>query len=625
MTEIEKQPLTSMDVTEYQLQKLKEIFPEVFTEGNTKPNWDKLRLTLGEDLDIGKERFGLNWHGKSDCYKVIQQPSIATLMPAKDESIDFDTTQNVFIEGDNLEVLKLLQKSYLGKVKMIYIDPPYNTGKEFIYPDNYAENLQTYLEYTGQVDSEGRKFTTNTETDGRFHSKWLNMMYPRLFLARNLLRDDGVIFISIDDHEQANLKLLCDEIFGEENFEGHIHWRRRHNQPNDKTKMIGLVAEHILAYAKNKEEYKNSGVGKVDLTASFTNPDKDHRGDWASKPWKVGAGQSGSRYIIKTPTGVEYNEEWMGEEKTFNNLVKDGRIIFPKNGSGLPRKKYYKSERQEEGQCANNWWSHEQFGSNQDGTQELESLIELQNIFENPKPIQLIRVLIQISNAQNYDLILDFFAGSATTAHSVMELNKEDGGNRKFICVQLPEPTDEDKEAFKAGYKTIAEVSKERIRRVSKKLKEGDGKNVLFDSNKAPLDLGFKVFKLQPSNFRVWDGSIAKEPEAIQAALDLHVSHLSPEAQQEAILFELLLKAGFELDTHIEKIELESKDVYSISQGELLICLDKQLNYEVIKAMAERNPTRVICLDEGFQNNDQLKTNAVQIMKTKGVVNFRTV
>jgi adenine-specific DNA-methyltransferase len=631
---IEKLPLTSMDLKENQLLKLKELFPEVFTEG-MKVNWEKLKLTLGEDIDTGKERFGMNWAGKADCYKTIQQPSIATLIPVREESINFDTTENVFIEGDNLEVLKLLQKSYLGKIKMIYIDPPYNTGNDFIYPDNYSETLDTYLSYTGQVDSEGRKFSSNTDTDGRYHSKWMNMIYPRLFLAKNLLKEDGVIFISIDDAELTNLKAICNEIFGEENFEGHIHWRRRHNQPNDKTKMIGTVAEHILCYSKNKEYLKKVGVGKIDLTGSFSNPDNDERGSWASKPWKVGSGQSGSRYKITSPTGVVFDEDWMGEEGTFKALLEDKRIMFTDKGNGLPRKKYYQSEREEEGQCATNWWSHEQFGHNQGGSDDLFKLFGEKSIFDNPKPKELIRGLIQISNAKNNDYVLDFFAGSSTTAQAVVDYNLEFNENLKFICIQLPEILDSTIKEQKSGYDfciknnltpTIASLSKERIRRVINLINENKNKDI-FNSDETQILIGFKVFKLSHSNFKIWNNLIEKNAEILQTALELHIEHINKESSQESILFELLLKSGFSLNTQIEKLNIDNKLIYSVADGELLICLEEELTNKVLKGIAERQPSRVICLDKAFdgENADSLKTNAVQIMKSKGVINFRTV
>jgi adenine-specific DNA-methyltransferase len=673
MADIPKLDLQSKDIAADKQAKLKALFPEIFTEGD-KIDFDKLRLTLGDSVDANDERFGLHWAGKKECFSIIQEPSIGTLKPAKDESVNWDDTENLFIEGDNLEVLKLLQKSYYGKVKMIYIDPPYNTGKEFIYLDKYQENIDTYLAYTGQIDDDGYKFSTNTELEGRYHSNWLNMMYPRLFLARNLLREDGVIFISIDDHEVDNLKKLGSEVFGEENFEGIIHWRRRHNQPNDKTKMIGLVAEHILAFSKNKVFLKEQGVGKIDLSGSFSNPDNDSRGAWASKPWKVGSGQSGSRYKIETPTGKIFDEEWMGEEATFKALKDDNRIIFTKNGNGFPRKKYFKFEREEEGQCASNWWSHKQFGHNQGGSKEIETLFGEKNIFDNPKPKELIRGLIQISNAQSNDIILDFFAGSATTAQSLIEFNREFSETLRFIMVQLPEKLNQNKKEQKAGYEfcskhnldaNISELSKERIRRVIENIrnerqlfltelqsketalaeleaqkrktpelfKNGKSKELTdlensIETLKAQIaniestDLGFKVFKLDKSNFKVWDGSVENDvPKQIQMA----INHLEPDSKEFDILFEILLKAGFELTLPIKELTLVDKKVYSVEDDALLICLENELNEDVIRAIAAKEPARFVCLDAGFKDNDQLKTNAVQIMKSHNVHDFKTV
>jgi adenine-specific DNA-methyltransferase len=661
MSEIQKQELTSLNIAENQLQKLKEIFPEAFTEGN-KVDWDKLRLTLGESIDTGKERFGMNWPGKADCFKTIQQPSIATLVPDREESINFDTTENLFIEGDNLEVLKLLQKSYLGKVKMIYIDPPYNTGNEFIYPDNYSENLNTYLEYTGQIDGEGRKFSTNTETDGRFHSKWLNMMYPRLFLAKNLLSEDGVIFVSIDDNEVHNLKSLCNEIFGEENFVADMIWQKKTGSSDANN--IATITEYILVYAKQianlkfnqdeeahdenrykfKDEYFEErgpfyydnldrgtlgyhqsldyGVSTPDVNLTFPNGRTKQLNDgWR---WKWGKDKLDwgikNGYIEVQPSSSK-DSGWGVYYKIYLNVDNEGNRI--------KRSSPYKNLLQ---------------GIlNTHASNEAKELFNKTGIFSNPKPVNLIKKLLIIGTKPD-DLILDFFAGSATIAQATMELNKKDGGSRKFICIQLPEPTDEKSEAYKAGYTNIAEVSKERIRRAIKKIeneemkiaeakKQTTNQEVLtfaepkleYKIEKKKQDLGFKVFKLQKSNFKIWDANVSKEPEDIQQALFEHIDHISPEAAQEAVLYELLLKSGFPLATPIETITFADKNVYSIADGELLICLEKQLTNEVINAMAEKQPTRVICLDEGFQNNDQLKTNAVKIMASKGVVNFRTV
>ena len=626
MADIEKLPLTSHDIPALQLQRLKEIFPEAFTEGN-KVDWDKLCLTLGEAIDTGKERYGMNWPGKSDCFKTIQQPSIATLVPDREESVDFDTTQNLFIEGDNLEVLKLLQKSYLGKVKMIYIDPPYNTGNDFIYPDNYSESLDTYLAYTGQVGDDGRKFSTNTETDGRFHSKWMNMMYPRLFLAKNLLKEDGVIFISIDDNEVQNLRAVCNEIFGEENFVSNLIWQKKYSPQND-AKWFSTMHDHIMCYAKAKELWRPILLNRTEeQNARYSNPDNDPRGPWKSTDFSVKTYSKEYDFPITTPSGRIVNpppsRSWVTSKVNYLKLFEDNRIWFGSNGDNVPSIKKFISE-VKQGVTPSSLWFRDEVGDNQEAAKEIRQLFE-QPPFDTPKPKRLIKRMLELSIV-NDEITLDFFAGSATTAHAVLDLNKADKGNRRFICVQIPEPTDENSEAYKAGFKSIADISKERIRRVITKIKteQTENKN-LFSEGQAPQDLGFKVFKLQKSNFNLWDAGVEKTPEAIQRQLFSHVEHISPEAEREAILYELLLKSGFELATPIERVVLAGKTVFSIAGGVLLICLEKQLTHELLKAMAALAPSRVICLDEGFQDNDQLKTNAVQLMKSKGVVNFRTV
>jgi len=637
MEEIKKQELTSMDIKEAQLLKLKELFPEAFTEG-IKVDWDKLRLTLGDEtVDTGKERYGMNWPGKADCFKTIQQPSIATLVPARDESIDFDKTQNLFIEGDNLEVLKLLQKSYLGKIKMIYIDPPYNTGNDFIYPDNYTENLQTYLEYTGQVDGEGRKFGTNTDTDGRFHSKWMNMMYPRLFLARNLLREDGLIFISIDDKELTNLKLICNEVFGEENFLANIVWEKRYTRSND-AKLMASVIDYVLLYRKTDLLSKLREPRNEKSDSIYSNPDNDPRGPWTSVSYvsqRTKDQRKNLSYRIRNPFNgnlVEHpSNAWKYSQE--QNLLheKDNKLFWGTDGGyQFPRLKKFLSELTD-GLVPINLWSYKETGTVDDGTKEVDLLLG-KDVFDYPKPISLIKRMLKMINDDDA-IVLDFFCGSATTAHAVMQMNKDDGGNRKFICVQLPEPTEVNSEAKKKGYNNIADLSKDRITKVINSLKsmnsgsKSKGNNLLFDDQGIESDLGFKVYKLQKSNFKVWDTTLENEPEAIQQKLYEHSNHISPAAEQEAILYELLLKSGFELTTPIEALTLAGKTVFSIADGQLLICLEKEITHACIKAMAEREPSRVICLDEAFKgtNADALKTNAVQIMKSKGVVNFRTV
>ncbi len=631
--EIEKLDLGSLNIVEEQKAKLKELLPEVFTEGN-KIDFERLKLTLGEDVDAGKERYGMNWPGKSECFKILQQPSIATLVPCPEESVNFDTTENLFIEGDNLEVLKLLQKSYLGKIKMIYIDPPYNTGNEFIYPDNYTESLETYLSYTGQIDDEGRKFSTNTETEGRFHSRWLNMMYPRLFLAKNLLRDDGVIFISIDDNEVDNLKKICNEIFGEENYKGTIV-RATGQTTGQDSGGLGQSFDYIIVYSKNIEtELSGLPLSDDDLKRY---EEEDEKGKYAL--WQLRKTGSNDRrvdrptmfYSIKDPDGnnvlpigpTGYESCWRFDLKGYEKLLKEKYIVW---------KKRIKDEKE-------HWWPYVKtylLGKTKrpsplwteiEGSKKASiDLRDLMNnkIFDNPKPIQLIEKIIQIVSVTNNNtaIILDFFAGSCTTAHAVLDLNKEDSGNRNFICVQLPEPTDPNSEAFKAGYKNIADIGKERIRRVIKKINNDNKGKLKFEES--PIDLGFKVFKLAPSNFKVWNAGVEKNTEAVARLLLDHIHHISHVSREDAILYEILLKSGFELSTKIEKMKLAGKIVYSIDEGALMVCLEEKLTKELFRAIAEKNPKRFVCLDKGFQNDDQLKTNAVQTMKDKDV-KFRTV
>ncbi|MFM2258590.1 MAG: hypothetical protein RLZZ424_523 [Bacteroidota bacterium] len=680
MSEIQKQELTSMNLTEEQLHKFKEIFPEVFTEG-LKVDWDKLRLTLGQSIDVGKERYGMNWPGKADCFKTIQQPSVATLIPARKESVNFDTTENLFIEGDNLEVLKLLQKSYIGKIKIISIDPPYNTGKDFIYPDNYTENLETYLEYTGQVGADGKKFGTNTDTDGRYHSRWLNMMYPRLFLAKNLLTEDGVIFISIDDAEVLNLTAICNEIFGEENFRGNII-RATGTTTGQDAKKIGSSFDYCLCYSKSASySLKGLPLSGKDLNR-FNNDDNDGKGKYALLQLrKTGnADRKEDResmfFPITAPDGTpvypigpsDYLSRWRVGKAKLNQFISENLIVWKEvlddadeeddleddddlevdsisddsiNNSDLiddiditeykskwrPYVKYYLSGRTKQ---VSNLWND--IDGNKKGSIELKKLFDKKKVFDNPKPTSFIKRQIEIS-CEDSDIFLDFFAGSGSSAHAVLEYNYEKQKNIKFITVQLPEPTTKKTIAFKSGFKTISEITKSRIERVINSLSKSQedklekNKSLLFSNENFKIDLGFKVFKLSKSNFKIWDNTLEKEPEVIQVKLFEHIKHISPESEQEAILFELFLKSGFELTTPIEKLTLSGKTVFSIADGQLLICLEKELTLDCIKEMAGMQPSRVICLDEAFngENADSLKTNAVQIMKSKGVVNFRTI
>lgn len=620
----------SMNLEQANMDKLKAAFPECFAED--KLDIDKLLSLCGEYIDNDFEKYKFEWKGKAESLRLAQKRSTGTLRPCPEDSVNWDTTQNLYIEGDNLEVLKLLQTAYFRKVKMIYIDPPYNTGNDFVYEDDFADPMARYKEVTQQTTK------SNPETMGRFHTNWLNMMYPRLRLASNLLRDDGVICISIDDHEVTNLRKLCDEIFGEENFEGHIHWRRRHNQPNDKTKMIGLVAEHVLVYAKNSEEFKKSGVGKVDITGSFSNPDNDPRGDWASKPWKVGSDQSGSRYIIVGPNGQEYDEEWMGEENTYKELLADNRIIFPKNGDGMPRKKYFKFERQEEGQCATNWWEHEQFGHNQGANDCMTELFGVKNVFSNPKPVELIRGLIQISNVKENDIVLDFFSGSATSAHAIMQINKEDGFSRKFVLVQLPENLDNNYESStgktKAQLKVaidfldsinkphlLTEVGKERIRRAGKSLTETDAQLTFDDADKSPLDIGFRVLKLDSSNLKTWDTTPVEEEQMslFVERMNNMVHRVKTDRTDMDMVFEVMLKLGVQPTTVVEKKDVNGKTVYTVGNDSLLlICLAENVKPEDVEAMAEFAPGKIVISRDSFAD-DTAMANAHYILRDRKI------
>lgn len=547
--------------------------------------------------------------------------------------MNFNSTDNLFLEGDNLEVLKLLQTAYFRRIKMIYIDPPYNTGRDFVYEDDFRDPMARYKEVTEQTTK------SNPEIMGRFHTKWLNMMYPRLRLAANLLRDDGVCFISIDDGEVHNLRKLCDEVFGEENFEGHIHWRRRHNQPNDRTKMIGLVAEHILAYAKNSEKLRAAGVGKIDLTGSFSNPDHDPRGDWASKPWKVGSDQSGSRYAITTPTGTVLEEEWMGDETTYQELLADHRIIFPRGGDGMPRKKYFRYERQEEGQCATNWWDHTQFGHNQGAIDCLTELFGVKNVFSNPKPVELLRGLIQISGAKNGDIVLDFFAGSATTAHAVMQVSREMRQQLHFILIQLPENLDKNYAAASGNTKKqlkvpidfldsigrphfISEIGKERIRRAGAKLLEEQSSQVSFDENPAPpLDVGFKVFKLDTSNLKTWDSTPIREEqlELLFTRMNSMIDRVKEDRTDLDMVYEIMLKLGVPLTAPVAPIEVNGKQAYSI-QGDatLLVCLAENISLKDAEKLAALSPAKII-LAKSSLADDTAMSNTYYTLRDLGI------
>ncbi len=617
----EKMPLSSMDIAAEKRDALKQLFPEVFAEDRI--DFDQLKRALGEWVEPGKERFGLTWPGKADCMRIIQSPSVATLKPVREESVNFDETDNVFIEGDNLEVLKLLQKAYFGKVKMIYIDPPYNTGGEFIYPDKFAETLDTYLAYTSQIDDEGRKFSTNTDSGGRYHSKWLSMMYPRLYLARNLLREDGVFFMTIGDDEVPHATQLLNSIFGEENFIGTIIWEKIYTTKND-SNLLSNSHDYILMYCKEKSRCKLGSLPRTkEMDARYTNPDNDPRGPWKAIPLYAAGERTNGRFKVISPSGLEYEppteSHWRYSKADVEALQKDNRIYFGRDGTGQPNIKRFLSEL-DEGVKSKTIWFHKEVGSNDSANREIKELFDgKEKVFSFPKPSSLVRRMIQLGAPGSNDLVLDFFAGSSSTAHAVLASNKDEEKSRKFIMVQLPEPTEN------SSFDNIAEISRDRIRRVLQRIK-GSANEELSFSEEPLIDFGFRCFSLRRSSFKLWQGHV----ESLSKELDLHVQNVDASATPEDIVYELLLKAGFPLTTKVKPEEMAGKTVYSVEDGALLICLDKEITSELLDALAEADPLQVICLDEGFRGNDQLKANAVQTFKARAAsreteIVFRTV
>lgn len=597
------------DIAEENIQKLKQIFPDVFTED--KVDFEKLQQVLGDYVEDSTERYNFTWNGKGRALRLSQTPSLGTLRPCKGESKDWDTTQNLYIEGDNLEVLKLLQKSYHSKVKMIYIDPPYNTGKDFVYKDDFHDSLENYKRITGQVDSEGNRVSTNTEASGRYHTDWLNMMYPRLRLSRNLLTDDGVIFISIDNNEVDNLKKICNEVFGEDSFIANCVRKRRDSQAN-LSQNISPIHEYVLVYAKQFGNILNKVTPSIDM-GGYKNPDNDPRGAYTTMPCtNVG----GAVYSIVTPTGKTITEEWRFKKETYDKLYSDNRIVFPRGGEGKPRYKLFLSEKMAEGVLANTWL--DKVASNQEGTRELKEIFG-DLLFDNPKPTGLLKFLLELGVDKN-SVVLDFFSGSSTTAHAVMQLNAEDGGNRKFIMVQLPEPTDEKSEAHKAGYMNICEIGKERIRRAGEKVKEEKG---LEAQN---LDIGFKVLKLDTSNIRKWQPD---HDDLEQSLLDYVDNYVEGRTELD-VVYEIMLKYGLDLTYPVDEFTLAQKKVYSIGFGMLMICLDDEITTEVAKGILEKvkelapESTRVVFKDNGFKT-DSNKTNIKEILKSGGIEEFITI
>ncbi len=646
MTDDNKLPLATPNPADALLAQLREAAPQIFSEGSI--DLDKLKAALGNEEAAGgsgllaakQERYGLNWAGKSDAFRNVQRPSVGTLLPMPGESVDWDSTENLIIEGDNLEVLKLLQKPYHGKVKMIYIDPPYNTGNEFIYPDNYREGLDDYLRYSGQVNEEGVKQSTHTETSGRFHSKWLNMMYPRLFLARNLLRDDGVIFVSIDDNEVHNLRMLMNEVFGEENFMACFIWHRRQNADSRNQSRVSSDHEYVLLYSRQIGVLRGKDID----TGKYANPDNDTRGPWFSADL-TGLANKEQRpnlhyEVVHPVTGIVYppsqTRGWSCSKKNFQKLIEADQILWPKSPDGRPRfKKFLKDVEN----FQTGFSTILDVGFTTEGTRQLQDLFA-EKILQFPKPLSLMQTFIDQAATGN-DIVLDFFAGSGTTGHAVLEQNQSDGGNRKFILVQLPEPVgaassrdDRGQEAAPTrNYSTIADITRERVRQVIGKLNQAEEGQLKLEGSAKP-DRGFRAFKLSSSNFKIWDAAQAgTEPDQLALQLQHYTGNVDDSRTRQDILYELILKAGLPLAAKVEQVEVEGKPVFSVAEGlvlgrsgrgQLLICLENPVTLAVLRGMMAREPLQILCLDTAFHGNDPLKTNAVLEARSHGIT-FRTV
>lgn len=625
---MDKLKMHSVNKVDENVEKIGKLFPNCVTETIlddklTKViDFDILRQELSSVVVEGREeRYQFTWPDKKKSILLANAPIAKTLRPCKEESVDFDTTENLYIEGDNLDVLKLLQETYLGKVKMIYIDPPYNTGNDFVYEDDFAKDTDEYLANSGQYDDEGNRLVKNVDSNGRFHTDWLNMIYPRLKLAKDLLTNDGVIFISIDDGELDNLRKVCNEVFGSANLAACIPWQSRLSMQNDTD--FSINHEYILVYAKKrrfenrrlKESNANIWYSKESFVFrplpldidKFENPDNDPRGPWKADPFDAPNVRPNLTYPVINPnTGEKHlpprGRHWRISPEKFSSAFADGRIIFGKNGTGRPQMKSFYEEKKEFGSIDNSWFPGDKVGTATAATKELQSLF--QNApFDTPKPTTLLKKLCTLGFLKSDDFVLDFFSGSATTAHAVMQLNAEDGGKRKFIMVQIPEEANEKSEAYKAGYNNICEIGKERIRRAGLKIKEEAG---LTAQN---LDIGFRVLKCDSTNMKdVYYNPDEYEPSLFSSLTD----NIKDDRTPEDLLFQVMLDLGVVLSSKIEETTIAGKRVFSVADGYLIACFDENVTEETVKAIAQRKPYYAVFRDNSMAN-DSVATNFKQI------------
>ena len=618
--------MQSMDKVAANVAKIRELFPNCVTErinaeGKLEQaiDFDMLKQELSDHVVDGlQERYQFTWPEKRRAILAANAPINKTLHPCREESVDFDNTENLYIEGDNLEVLKLLQETYLGKVKMIYIDPPYNTGSDFVYEDDFKQSAGEYIDNSGQLDDEGNRMVTNTESNGRFHTDWLNMMYPRLKLAKDLLSEDGVIFISIDDNEVDNLRKVCDEIFGESNFIAQVIWERAFAPKND-AKFFSVSHDYVLIYARSIDVFSIGLLPRsAESDARYKNPDNDPHGPWTSDNMTVKSYSANYDYPIRTPNGTIYYPPagrcWFTSKERMQKLIEKGVVWFGNNGGNMPRIKRYLSDVQQ-GMTPITIWKYLDVGHNQEARQELKKIFDEKAYFDGPKPIRLLNRILTIANVKKDSLILDFFSGSATTAHAVMQLNAEDGGKRKFIMVQLQEECAESSEAYKAGYKNICEIGKERIRRAGKKIKE---ENPLTTQD---LDIGFRVLKCDSSNM---EDVYYTPKEHMDKQQSLFVDNIKEGRDDEDLLFQVMLELDTPLSSKIKKTEIAGKVVYNVAQGHLMACFDKDVTDEIITAIAKEMPSYFVMRDSSLAN-DSVAINFEQIFNTYSPQTVRRV
>ena len=604
----DKLDMQSVDFTSLNTEKIAALFPNCVTETHDgkKIDFDLLKQELSADIVEGnKERYRLEWPGKREAIVTANLPTNKTLRPVREDSVDFDNTENLYIEGDNLEVLKLLQDSYLGKIKMIYIDPPYNTGKDFVYKDNFAKAGEEELLESGQKDEYNQKLVANPETSGRYHSDWLTMMYPRLKLARNLLTEDGVIFISIDDNELHNLRKLCDNVFGEENFVGNVIWHKKYSVAND-SKYFSTSHDHIIIYAKIKTKFNIGKLPRTDAqNDNYKNPDNDARGLWQSTSLSVGRITEKDIYEIIAPNGKKYfppeGSSWRYSKEKYAELLNDNRITFGLKGDSMPRQKRFLSEVQE-GLTPTTIWSFKDVGHTDEGKKETTNLFE-KAVFDYPKPVRLLEQIINIGNVDN-GIVLDFFSGSASTAHAILKNHSERSSKNSllFVLVQLPENTDEKSEAYKAGYKTIAEIGKERIRRAAKKIKEETG---------ADIDYGFRVYRLDSSNMK---DVYYKPQDFTPSLLDALEDNVKEDRTAEDLVTQVMLDWGLPLSLKIERKTIAGKEVFAVAGDSLYCCFAEGVDEAFAKEVAKEKPLRIVFRDRGFAS-DTAKTNVKQLLK----------